>query len=60
MAKEAKRKPDYRVFVSQQNGEETFYTDVGGAWNVDKGGISIKLKALPLDGKLIMFPPKED
>jgi hypothetical protein len=56
-------KPDYRVFVSRQvekEGEDpdNFYTDVGAAWKVAKGGISIQLQALPTDGKLVLFPPK--
>ena len=28
------------------------------AWNVASDGISIKLTALPLDGSLVLFPPK--
>lgn len=53
------KKPDYEVFVSEKNGDDrTYYTRVGAAWNVAKDGISIKLKALPLDGNLVLFPPK--
>lgn len=53
------KKPDYEVFVSEKNGDDkNFYTRVGAAWNVAKDGISIKLKALPLDGNLVLFPPK--
>ena len=54
------KKPDYGVFVSEKNGDETFYTRIGAAWNVAKDGISIKLNALPLDGNLVLFPPKPD
>lgn len=52
-------KPDYEVFVSEKNGDKTFYTRIGAAWNVSNDGISIKLRALPLDGNLVLFPPKE-
>jgi hypothetical protein len=52
-------RPDYDVFVSQKNGDKNFYTKVGAAWNVAKDGISIKLQALPLDGNLVLFPPKD-
>ena len=53
------QRPDYEVFTSQKNGEKNFYTKVGAAWLVAKEGISITLHAIPLDGKLILFPPKE-
>lgn len=55
------KKPDYEVFVSEKNGDDkTFYTRIGAAWNVAKDGISVKLKALPLDGNIVLFPPKGD
>ncbi len=52
-------KPDYDVFVSQKNGDKSFYTRVGAAWHVANEGISIKLQALPVDGSLVLFPPRE-
>ncbi|TQF27434.1 hypothetical protein UNPF46_30695 [Bradyrhizobium sp. UNPF46] len=60
----ANRKPDYKVFVSRniaKEGEEpnNFYHDVGAAWMVDKDGISISLHALPIDGRLVLFPNKD-
>lgn len=54
------KRPDWEVFVSEKNGDDNFYTRIGAAWNVSKGGISVKLKALPLDGNIVLFPPKED
>lgn len=56
----AGKRPDYEVFVSKQNGDSNFYTKIGAAWKVAKDGISIKLDLLPLDGKIVLFPPKED
>jgi hypothetical protein len=53
------KKPAYEVFISQKNGDKSFYTKVGAAWEVAKGGLSVKLTALPLDGNLVLFPPKE-
>lgn len=53
------KRPDYEVFVSQKNGDKNFYTKVGAAWSVSNDGISIKLHALPLDGSLVLFPPRE-
>jgi hypothetical protein len=55
------KRPDYEVFVSQKGKDDkNFYTKVGAAWNVSSDGISFKLHALPLDGNLVLFPPKED
>jgi hypothetical protein len=51
-----KSKPDFDVFVSQENGDKNWYTNIGAAWYVAKDGISIKLKALPMDGNLVLFP----
>jgi uncharacterized protein (DUF736 family) len=54
------QKPDYRVLTSRESGEKTYYTDVGAAWKVSNDGISIQLHALPVDGRLVLFPPRED
>ena len=53
-------RPDYSVFVSRKGSDDkNFYTRIGSAWCVSNDGISIKLDALPLDGNLVLFPPKE-
>jgi len=54
------RKPDLRVFVTRKNGDKNFYHEVGVAWYVANDGVSIKLHALPTDGELVCFPPKDD
>jgi hypothetical protein len=57
------RRPDYRVFISRpgkNEGDKSFFTEVGAAWNVANDGISIKLHALPTDGSLVLFPLKQD
>lgn len=57
-------KPDFNVYVSRSykegSEEKNFYTQVGAAWNVAEQGVSIQLHALPVDGKLVLFPPKEN
>ncbi len=56
----AGKKPDYKVVTSRISGEgeneKTYYTEVGAAWKVAKDGISIQLHALPVDGKMVLFP----
>ena len=59
------QRPDYEVFTSrggqdQQGSEKNFYTKLGAGWKVAKGGISIRLDALPVDGKVVLFPVRED
>jgi len=54
------RKPDYKVLVSREGKDKTFYNQVGVGWAVKNDGISIQLDALPVDGKLVMFPFRED
>ena len=57
----AGKTPDYHVFVSRKGSDDkTHYSRVGAAWNVASDGISIKLDALPTDGSLVLFPPKEE
>jgi len=56
----AGKKPDYKVLVSRKNGDKNFYTEVGSGWNVAKDGISVQLSALPTDGKLVLFPRKDE
>jgi hypothetical protein len=54
------KKPAYEVFVSDKNGDKTYYHRVGAAWEVAKGGISIKLvPGIALTGDFVLFPPKE-
>jgi hypothetical protein len=57
-------KPKYRAFMSRTVGEgdqaKSIYTEIGAAWEVRDGGISVQLHALPIDGKLVLFLPKED
>jgi hypothetical protein len=54
------QRPAYEVFVSEKSGDKNYYTKVGAAWEVSGGGISIKLTALPIDGSLVLFPPKSE
>lgn len=57
----AGKRPAYDVFVSQKGKDDkNYYQKVGAAWTVANDGLSIKLFALPTNGELICFPPKED
>lgn len=57
----AGKKPDYDVVVSREGKDKkVHYTNIGAAWKVSNEGISILLHALPVDGRLVLFPRKED
>lgn len=51
-----KKKPVYRAYVVEDIDEETtFWTQVGSAFaHEDKKGFTVRLKALPIDGKLVL------
>ena len=54
----------FEVCVSRksEDGEKTYYKRVGSAWLREKDGeqtIGIELDALPIDGRLVCFEPKE-
>ena len=47
--------------VKKDKGERSFWTRIGTAFpHQDGEGFNIRLDALPLDGKLVLLPPKDD
>ena len=48
------------VIVSKQVGDKKYWTKIGAAFETDKGGFSVYLDALPIDGKLLLTYPRED
>lgn len=56
----AGKRPDYKVLVSRENGDKTFYSEIGSGWSVKNDGISIVLNSLPVDGKCVLFPRKDE
>lgn len=54
-------KPSHEVFVSEKNGDKTYYHKVGAMWPVAKDGLAIRLvPGIAISGDLVCFPPKED
>jgi len=53
-------KPHYAVYVTREGSDgKNFYTRIGSAWRVANDGISIRLDALPVNGEMVCFPPRE-
>ena len=53
-------KPAYEVFVVEGEGESTYWTKIGAAWPTKDGkGFSIRMSALPLDGRVVLREPRQ-
>jgi hypothetical protein len=54
------KKPQLIAYtITENEGKDDFWTRIGAAWPNSKGGFNIELNAMPLNGKLILLPPKE-
>jgi len=53
------QKPDLKAFAVTQSGDNSYFTEIGAAWQNAKGGYGIKLTALPVNGEIVLLPPKE-
>lgn len=53
-------KPSHRVFtVEKRDGKDDYWTEIGAAFpHKDGKGFNLQLRALPLDGKLVLRAPE--
>lgn len=51
---------DVLTVKERGEGQKAWFTKIGSAWAKDNGNISIMLDALPMDGKLVLMPPREN
>ena len=59
--KRTQKKPSHAVYVVEGEGDNTFWTKIGAAWEHQDGkGLNITLSALPLNGRLVIRDPKVD
>ena len=56
---DTKRKPDLNAYVVTGPKDKPFYTKIGAAWTNKVGGYGLRLDALPVNGEIVLFPPKE-
>lgn len=57
------KKPDYIAYtVKQRNeGQKSVWTAIGSVWNHRQGGgFDLVLNAMPLDGRIVCVPPRDD
>jgi hypothetical protein len=54
------KKPAFEAFTVREGSKgKSYFTRVGAAWPTKNGnGVTLYLDALPVDGKLILMPPK--
>ncbi len=52
--------PALIVYTVSGTDDNPFWTRIGAAWKNSKGGFQVQLNALPIDGKLVLLPPKKD
>jgi len=61
MADETKgRKPNLIAYTVRGEGDQAFWNRIGAAWSNKDGGFTVQLDALPLDGRIVCCPPKEN
>jgi hypothetical protein len=57
------QKPTLLAYAVKERGKgkKAIWTRIGAAWPHGKSaGLSIELEALPLDGRVVLLPPKAD
>ena len=52
-------RPRYNVMVNGGTTDKPFWVRIGAAFDTEKGGLSIKLHANPIEGRIWLFEPKE-
>ena len=58
----AAQQPTYQAYtVVKREGQDDFWLNIGAAWmHQDGDGYNVILQALPIDGKIVLRPPKAD
>ncbi|MGE0853592.1 MAG: hypothetical protein AB7O44_28930 [Hyphomicrobiaceae bacterium] len=57
----ATRKPAFTAYAVSGEGKNAFWTRIGSAWQQNHGeGFNIDLHALPVNGRIILLPPKAE
>lgn len=58
MTQETNRHPELIAYGVRQSGEKSHFTRIGAAWGNKKGGFGLRLEALPVNGEIVLLPPK--
>ncbi|MEZ5551526.1 MAG: hypothetical protein R3E82_11595 [Pseudomonadales bacterium] len=58
MSTSTENAPALIAYHVTENGDKTFWTRVGAAWPNKKGGFQVRLEAVPVNGELVLLPPR--
>lgn len=51
--------PALIAYQVQEVKDASYWVRIGAAWKNKKGGYQLKLTAFPVNGELVLLPPKE-
>lgn len=60
MSTENTKTPSLIAYQIETGKDKNYWHRIGAAWKNSKGGYQIKLNSLPLNGELVLMPPKEE
>ena len=52
-------KPKYNIVAVKTVGDKDYYTRIGVAFPLEKGGFNILFDALPTNGRVLLLPERE-
>ncbi len=55
-----KKQPDLIAYAVRESSGKSFFTRIGAAWPNAKDGFGIRLDALPVNGEIVLLPPREN
>ena len=54
------KQPDLIAYTAVERGDgESHFVRLGAAWRNRKDGYNVRLDATPVNGELVLFPPRE-
>ena len=60
MTEQKGKAPKLIAYQPVKGKTKTYWNQVGAAWETDSGeGLRLQLNSLPLDGTVVLLPPKE-
>jgi hypothetical protein len=60
MSEETKKHPDLIAYSVREASGKSYFTKIGAAWHNAKGGFGLRLDALPVNGEIVLLPPREN
>jgi hypothetical protein len=60
MSTETKNQPDLIAYTVTKHKDREYFQRIGTAWKNRKGGYGLRLYALPVNGEIVLLPPKND